>query len=180
MWVIGWSLRVLFKSRNWPAVPWLEQSFWQWNRLFPRDFAEKSSPSCMLLWIWLIWPDSFDWKWNSQYDGNGLAAKFWQMESVLSGFSKVGTARPYNGWGSHFDNEIGFSQEFLLENHLLLPCYLGFDWLLRREWSGRSVLTNGKRHLCVNLRCFLFLSGLTIFLFFIFFLIRCNRIFFYI
>ena len=112
------------------------------------------------------------------------------MESVLSGFSKVGTARPYNGWSSHFDNEIGFSQEFLLKNHLLLPFYLGFDWsgwivLIKRltiiatGWSGRSVLTNGKRHLCVNLRCFLFLLGLTIFLFFIFFLFVVIQFFLY-
>ena len=30
-------------------------------------------------WIY----SSFDLKWNSQYDGNGLAAQFWQMESAL-------------------------------------------------------------------------------------------------
>ena len=27
---------------------------------------------------------SFGLKWNSHYDGNGLAGQFWQMESVLS------------------------------------------------------------------------------------------------
>ena len=59
----------------------------------------------------MVWPLSSD-KWKAP----------------LVAFLKVGTARPYNGWSSHFDNEIGFSQEFLLKNHLLLPCYLGFDW----------------------------------------------------
>ena len=29
---------------------------------------------------------------------------------------------------SHFDDEIGFFQEFLLKNHLLRSCYLRFDW----------------------------------------------------
>ena len=27
---------------------------------------------------------SFKQKWNSYYDGNGLAGQFWQMESALS------------------------------------------------------------------------------------------------
>ena len=38
----------------------------------------------MLCKIWLIWLDSLDKKWNSQYDGNDLAAQFWQMESALT------------------------------------------------------------------------------------------------
>ena len=37
--------------------------------------AEKSSRSCILLRIWLIWLDSFDKKWNFQYDENGLARR---------------------------------------------------------------------------------------------------------
>ena len=65
------------------------------------------------------------------------------------------------GWPDHcptsqFDNEIGFFQEFLPKIRLLGTCYSGFDWSgwefwlkgklsLRREWSGRSVLTKGKR-----------------------------------
>ena len=36
---------------NWPAGPFLDQSFWQWNRLFSRAFAEKPSPSCALFRI---------------------------------------------------------------------------------------------------------------------------------
>ena len=53
-----------------------------------------------------------------------------------------------------FENEIGFFQEFLLKNHFPRACYLtylaGEFWLkgklsLPREWSGQSVLTNGKR-----------------------------------
>ena len=30
------------------------------NKLFPRDFAEKPSPFCLLFRISLIWLDSFD------------------------------------------------------------------------------------------------------------------------
>ena len=51
---------------------------------FQRVFAEKPSPWCILFTIWLIWLDSFDLKWNSQYDRDGLASQFWQMESILS------------------------------------------------------------------------------------------------
>ena len=76
------KLRVLSKSQNWPAEPWLDQSFWQSNRLFPRVFAEKASPSSILFRIWLMWLDSFYWQWNSLCGGNGLACQFWQMEST--------------------------------------------------------------------------------------------------
>ena len=85
-------LRALSKSQNWPAGPWSEQSFWQSIlRLFPRVFAEKPSPSNLVprvlsypslrtrlisFSIWLMWLDSFDWKWNSHDDGNGLASQF--------------------------------------------------------------------------------------------------------
>ena len=41
-------LRVLFKSQNWLARSWPDQSFWERNRLFPRVFYEKPSPSCIL------------------------------------------------------------------------------------------------------------------------------------
>ena len=30
-----------------------------------------------------MWLDSFDQKWNSHYDGNGVAGQFWQMESAI-------------------------------------------------------------------------------------------------
>ena len=36
-------LRVLSICQNCLARPWLEQSFWQWKRLFPWVFAVKSS-----------------------------------------------------------------------------------------------------------------------------------------
>ena len=53
-------------------------------------------------------------------------------------------------------NDIGFFQEFLRKNHLLRAYYLRLDWSgglvlikseipLRREWSGRSVLTIGDK-----------------------------------
>ena len=34
-------------------------------------------------------------------------------------FPFVKTDRLDHGWSSYFDNEIGFSREFLLKNHLL-------------------------------------------------------------
>ena len=58
--------------------------FWQWNRLFPRVFAEKPSLSCVVFRIWLIWLDSFDQKWNSRYYEKGLAGQFWKKESAPS------------------------------------------------------------------------------------------------
>ena len=45
--------------QNWPAGPLSDQSVWKWNRLFPRVFAAKLSPSCILFKIWLLWLDSF-------------------------------------------------------------------------------------------------------------------------
>ena len=65
--------RMLSKSQNWPAKPWL----------FPRGFDEKLFPSCTLFRFWLIWLDNFDQNWNSHYDRNDLAGHFWQMESTL-------------------------------------------------------------------------------------------------
>ena len=77
-------LRTLSKSQNWLSRLWKDQSFWQWNRLFPRALLNKTTLSYILFRIWLIWLDSFDSKWNSYYNGNGLAGQFRQMESALS------------------------------------------------------------------------------------------------
>ena len=54
------ALRVHSKSQNWPAGPWPDQSFRQWNRLFPRVLAENPSPWCIVFRIWLFWLDNFD------------------------------------------------------------------------------------------------------------------------
>ena len=40
-WILN-SLWERSKSQNWPAKPWPDQTFWQWNGLFSRDFAEKT------------------------------------------------------------------------------------------------------------------------------------------
>ena len=40
-WIFN-SLRALSKSQNWPAKRWPDQTFWQWNGLFSRDFAENT------------------------------------------------------------------------------------------------------------------------------------------
>ena len=84
---VGAILGHFSKDRIGRPEPWPDQSFWNWNRLSPRVFAEKPSPSCMHFRIWLIWQDIFFyWKWNSHYDGNGLTSQSWQnlMESTLS------------------------------------------------------------------------------------------------
>ena len=65
------------------------------------------------------------------------------------------------GRTSRIANEIDFFHRVLLKKHLLRAYYLGSDWfrqivlikseiVMRREWSGRSVLTNGKRPKFVN------------------------------
>ena len=41
-------------------------------------------------------------------------------------FPKVRTGQLDHGWTGHFDNEIGFYQEFFLKNHLLCAYYLGY------------------------------------------------------
>ena len=78
------KLTALSISQNWPAGPWPDPAFWQWNRRFPRGFAEKPSPLSIMCRIRLLWMVNVDSKWNSHYDGNGLASQFWQMESALS------------------------------------------------------------------------------------------------
>ena len=50
------NLRALSKSQNWQAGPWLDQTFWQRNRLFPWSLTEKPSPLCIIFWIdWSGW-----------------------------------------------------------------------------------------------------------------------------
>ena len=77
------KLGALSKSQNWSAGSWPNQSFCERNKLYPRDFAGKAFPSCIQFRILLIWLDSFDLKWNSQYDVSWWEW-FWQMESDLS------------------------------------------------------------------------------------------------
>ena len=51
------------------------------------------------------------------------------MEATWKGaFQNVGTGRPDHGHTGHFENEIGFFQEFLLKNDFLLAHHLAFDW----------------------------------------------------
>ena len=60
---LGWrhpALTALSISQNWPAGPWPDQAFWQWNRRFPRGFAEKPSPLSIMCRIWLLWMVNVD------------------------------------------------------------------------------------------------------------------------
>ena len=68
---------------------------------FQRVFAEKPSPWCILFTIWLIWLDSFDLKWNSQYDRDGLAGQFWQWKASLVFRVKKGTIMPWRRPEAH-------------------------------------------------------------------------------
>ena len=51
----------------------------------------------------------------------------WHREAWGS-FPKVRTSRLDHGRTSHSENEIGFFQEFLMQNDFLRAYYLGFDW----------------------------------------------------
>ena len=46
---ISHTLRALSKGQNWPAGPWLDKTYWQWNRLYP-------SPSRIILYLRFDWP----------------------------------------------------------------------------------------------------------------------------
>ena len=74
--------RFPFVRTGWPDHCWTSHSASEIG-LFQRVFAKTPSPSCELFRIWLIWLDSFDYKWNSHHDWKGLASQFWQMESTL-------------------------------------------------------------------------------------------------
>jgi len=41
--------------------------------------------------------------------------------------AQVRIGHPDHGWTSHFENEKGFFQEYLMQDHLLREYYLGFD-----------------------------------------------------
>ena len=56
------KLGALSKSQNWSAGSWPNQSFCERNKLYPRGFAGKAFPSCILFRVLLIWLDSFDLK----------------------------------------------------------------------------------------------------------------------
>ena len=70
-----------------------------------------------------------------------------------AGFPKVRTGRPDHDRTSHFDNQVGFSEEFLLKNQsfahtiqnltdLAEEFSLHIRFSSRPEWFGLSVLTN--------------------------------------
>ena len=51
-----------FQKSELAAGLWPDQSFWQWSGLFPRAFAEKPPPSCILFRIWQIyWRILMEW-----------------------------------------------------------------------------------------------------------------------
>ena len=79
------KLKALSKSQYWPAGPWLDPPDILAMKLFffPKGFAEKPFPLCIMFSISLIWVITFWLKWNSNYGVNRLADQFWQIESAL-------------------------------------------------------------------------------------------------
>ena len=57
-----------------------------------------------------------------------LLVVFTRQLEILGRFPFIRTGRPDHYQTSYFDNETGFFQGFLLNNHLLPAYYLGFDW----------------------------------------------------
>ena len=110
------------------------------SKIFHRNYLQRNVP--FTFWKWFVnstqpkvCSSTFEFRELVKTVRNfGRISKCELLAGVLGYFSKVETGRPYYGWNSHFDNEIGFSQEFLLKNHLFLSCHLGFDW------SGWAVL----------------------------------------
>ena len=54
------SFKGAFQKSELAGGPWPDQSFWPWNRLFPRVFAKKSSPPYIPCRIWQIWLDGLN------------------------------------------------------------------------------------------------------------------------
>ena len=54
------SFKSAFQKSELAGGPWPDQSFWPWNRLFPRGFAKKSSPPYIPCRIWQIWLDGLN------------------------------------------------------------------------------------------------------------------------
>ena len=54
------SFKGAFQKSELAGGPWPDQSFWPWNRLFPRGFAKKSSPPYIPCRIWQIWLDGLN------------------------------------------------------------------------------------------------------------------------
>ena len=144
------TVRALSKSQNWPAGPWPDQTFWQWNRLFPRGFAEKTSPLSIIFRVWLIWMVSFGLKWNSYQDGNGLAVQIssdkWIATLVCQGVKVFNllTARKRelsvrSGWvgvgGKWFGIVISLSFVSVLLSESSPSCFLLLtSWTLKAEF----------------------------------------------
>ena len=67
--------------------------------------------------------------------------------SILGLFPFVRTGWPDHCSTSQFENKIGFFQEFLPKNHLLLAYCSGFDWSGWRVFIKREIII-AKRMVC--------------------------------
>ena len=102
------SFKSAFQKSELARGPWPDQSFWPWNRLFPRVFAKKSSPPCMPCRIWQIWLDGLN-QFNDFLPQQGQSATRVEIANttlpkpwvclLLVKFSEQWTRRRYNGYG---------------------------------------------------------------------------------
>ena len=76
------SFRALSKIQNWSAGPLPDQSFWKWNRIFPRVFFMDTHLLCAYHFLTGVIVLIKSKILNAT--GIGLASQFWQMESTLS------------------------------------------------------------------------------------------------
>ena len=123
--------------QNWPAGPLPNQSVWKWKRLFPRVFAEKPSPSCILFRNWLTWLESFDSKgnlrrewcgWSVLTNGKRPKSAYYNNERLLSSVrSFLGCLGLLNPENSSVKKQIYSCQ---IKDYLTIipPAWMG-NWL---------------------------------------------------
>ena len=88
----------------------------------------------MLFGIWLICLDSFDLKWNCQYDENGLAGQFWQMKAPLICLQKLGVV-----------DSISYASLFCYLftcPHLIYWSFTGYNTFNPQEFPSRSFVSD--------------------------------------
>ena len=62
------------------------------------------------------------------------------LNFIYGRFPFVRISRPFHSPTSHFENEIGYFQEFLLKNVFRRAYYLGFDWSSWRVLIKRKLI----------------------------------------
>ena len=58
------------------------------------------------------------------------------MHAYYGAFQKSELKQNWPAGTGHFENEIGFFQELLMENDFLRTWCLGFDWFAGQKWNS--------------------------------------------